>query len=199
MVKLLAPIGQGLATALLRSDHRFVTNVVRSVHASVTAYDAAADKSLFNAVVAVEDIRFERHSGLDLRATCRALWFTFFRGHLQGASTVEQQLVRVIRHRYELSIGRKVSEVILALALTRQFDKSTIMEVYLELAYFGWRGNGIRQICDRLDLEPNHLRLEDAALLAALLKLPMPKVKSETYQVRLGRRVQHILNQLASK
>ncbi|WP_189340566.1 MULTISPECIES: biosynthetic peptidoglycan transglycosylase [unclassified Mesorhizobium] len=199
MTNLLGAIGQGLAVTLLRPDHRFVSSVVHSVHASVTAYDSAADNSLFNAVVAAEDVRFERHSGLDFRAMCRALWFTLFRGHLQGASTVEQQLVRVIRHRYELTLNRKVSEVILALALSKQFEKATIMEVYLELAYFGWRGNGIRQICDRLGLQPNSLRLEDAALLAALIKLPMPKVKSEPYQTRLSRRVRHIRNMLGSK
>lgn len=199
MANLLATIAESLASKLLRADHRFVTSAVASVHGAVTAYDSAGDRSLFNAVVAAEDIRFEAHSGFDFRATCRALWSTLYKGHLQGASTIEQQLVRVVRHRYELTIRRKVSEVILALALSRRFKKSTLLEVYLELAYFGWCGNGIRQISDRLRLDPNHLSSEDAILLAALIKLPMPKIRSNAYETRLARRVRHIRNSLASR
>ncbi|TIR19429.1 MAG: hypothetical protein E5X33_20075 [Mesorhizobium sp.] len=181
-----------LAQAFLAADYRLVLDVVSLNKASVTAYDSWENRDLFNAVVAAEDIRFESHRGFDIRAMVRALWCTLSKGHLQGASTIEQQLVRVIRQRFEISLRRKVGEVLLATMLSKYFDKRTLLEVYLELAYFGWRGNGLRQICERLELQPNQLSSDDAILLAALLKVPMPRHRSQTYNARLGRRISRI-------
>lgn len=62
----------------------------------------------------------------------------------------------------------------------------------MDVAYFGWRGNGIHEICSRLSLDVEGLTDEQAFYVAALLKAPLPKSPSQQYKSRLSRRVDYI-------
>src|SRR5690606_33547977 len=87
------------------------------------------------AMVAIEDRRFRSHIGVDPIALARITKFAFeVRGtdrRLQGASTITQQVARTIFLSNKYDVGRKIREMILALALERKFTKDQILELYL--------------------------------------------------------------------
>lgn len=144
-------------------------------------------------LVSGEDHRHAGHPGFDVVAICRALWRGFAYGAREGASTIEQQIVRTITARKERTIRRKMREIVLAALVSRSFPKGTIPAVYLAIAYYGWRMNGYRQACQRLKLCPNSLTLEEAAGLIARLKYPEPKIAPIGRRLQIQRRSKHLL------
>lgn len=192
MPKFLTKIAVNISEFFLRTEYTAIVESLDLLRESVLSYDSKLNPNLSLAVQAAEDRKFFNHSGFHVRAMARALYVYVTRRQLQGASTIEQQLVRVMRNRFEVSISRKVSEIILATAVSGRYPKNTILEMYLEVAYFGWRGSGIRQICERLDLELISLSIANACKVAALIKAPMPKLPSKSYNERLDRRIRYI-------
>lgn len=147
---------------------------------------------LYDAVRMAEDRSFEQHGGFDLKAIVRAAWTYTRNGNIQGASTIEQQLCRVLRDRYEISLNRKISEIFLAAYISKKFSKIELFESYMEIAYFGWNGNGIREICLRLDISASDMDIDEACYIASLLKVPLPQKPTSAYANRLERRVNYV-------
>lgn len=155
-------------------------------------------KSQMNSVfvctlVAGEDKRFYRHAGIDLLATMRALWQIATRQTWSGGSTIEQQLVRTLTHRYERSLRRKVREMMLATLVETVIPKLDIPGVYLSLAYFGWRMNGIEQAAKRLGISTRNATFEQAAALIARLKYPEPRIASQRRARQITDRSEYLL------
>lgn len=101
--------------------------------------------SVLTALFATEDRRFDYHLGIDPVAIFRAVVANFRAGRIvQGGSTLTQQLARMsILHRADRSLQRKVVEGIIALMLEVRYTKETILESYLNSAYFGHNRFGI--------------------------------------------------------
>lgn len=137
-------------------------------------------------LVTGEDRRHGLHSGFDVRAIARALWRWVTSRRREGASTIEQQLVRVLTGRYERSLVRKIREILLASLVAEAFPKHALPSVYLRVGYYGWRMNGFEQACGRLGLPGASLSLRDAASLVARLKYPEPRTPPpfRTEQIR---------------
>ena len=76
------------------------------------------DGMLMEMLVTGEDRRFLRHCGFDPAAIARAAFWTL-RGRLQGASTIEQQLVRTITGEKQIRTTRKIREILLAASVAR--------------------------------------------------------------------------------
>lgn len=144
-------------------------------------------------LISGEDHRFFKHPGFDVIAICRAVWRCVFWGVREGASTIEQQLVRVLTGHYELTVGRKCKEILLATLVTRVVPKSDVPALYLQIAYFGWRMNGFRQACIRLNLRPEVISIQDAALMIARLKYPEPRIAPPQRLVQIFRRHDHLI------
>ena len=144
-------------------------------------------------LVSGEDHRHARHPGFDLIAICRALWRRLACGSREGASTIEQQLVRTITGRYERTLRRKLKEILLAMLVDASFQKDILPAVYLSIAYYGWRMNGYRQACRRLGLRPGFLTLDEAAALVARLKYPEPRATPISRTIQINRRSKHLL------
>jgi penicillin-binding protein 1A len=84
------------------------------------------------AMIAVEDKRFRSHIGVDPIGIARSLKVRVESGHWrQGGSTITQQLARNIFLTNTRTFGRKLKEMILALAIERKFSKEQILELYL--------------------------------------------------------------------
>lgn len=150
-------------------------------------------KNVIRAMIVAEDRRFCFHYGVDFRGIARAI-FKFWSGaRLEGASTIEQQFVRTARGRYEITIARKFTECALAIFVSSRHSKALIAYSYLEIAYFGWRANGVQQAARRLGIDLQHASEAEAAALAAMLKVPMPRYPSQRYVARHARRVEYIL------
>lgn len=130
-----------------------------------------------DAIIAVEDRRFESHIGVDPKGLARALRFAISnRGtdrRLQGASTITQQVARTIFLSNKYDVGRKVREAVLALAIERKFSKDQILELYLNKVYFGGGAYGIDAASRRFFGHPaTQLSLSEAAIIAGLVKAP---------------------------
>ena len=76
-------------------------------------------KKLVAFLVVGEDHRYYRHIGFDIVGICRAVYRDVFLGKREGASTIEQQLVRALTEDYRFSIRRKIKEIYLATKLKR--------------------------------------------------------------------------------
>lgn len=150
------------------------------------------------ALVVAEDQRFYSHKGLDTKAITRALWLYITKRQLQGASTISQQLVRVLTGRYDRTLGRKLREVLLACLLDTELPKDTQVFCYLNVAYFGWRMNGVNQAIRRLRFS-TPLSDAQATQIVARLKYPEPHTPSPTLRSRIALRAAHIENLLRSR
>lgn len=90
------------------------------------------------AVMAVEDKRFESHMGVDLIALCRAVRNDILAGaFVEGGSTITQQLAKNLYFSQEKDLTRKAAEVFLALDLEKNYTKEEIFELYVNAIYFG--------------------------------------------------------------
>ncbi len=140
-----------------------------------------------------EDHRFYRHPGVDPVALCRAAWKTFFCGSRQGASTIAMQLVRTITGRYEKTLGRKLTEIFLAVRLSQHVSKERLPILYLWVAYYGWQMNNFRQACSRLEIDPRSVSAFEAAKLIARLKYPEPKNYDAERIKKIRKRALHLM------
>ena len=96
---------------------------------------------LVKALIAVEDRDFYEHNGIAPRAMFRALFANLRAGgKVQGGSTITQQLVKNFFLSNERTFTRKTNEIIMALAIERRYDKTDIMESYLNEIYLGQDG-----------------------------------------------------------
>ncbi len=145
-------------------------------------------------LVSGEDHRHRYHSGYDIVAICRAIWRNVAYGRREGASTIEQQVVRVLTGRYERTLCRKCREIALAILVKEEFGAAILPAIYLRVAYYGWRMVGFKSACDRLGLDPENISLKEAAELVARLKYPQPKELSFRRYMQIIRRARHLAN-----
>lgn len=130
--------------------------------------------ALVQAVVATEDHRFWDHHGLDKLRTLKALWVTLFQaGKIQGASTITQQLAKNLFFSYQRTYTRKFREMMVALQIESRFEKSEILEAYLNQIPFGVGAFGVEQAARAFfGKRAQNLSLAESALLAGLPKSP---------------------------
>jgi penicillin-binding protein 1A len=129
------------------------------------------------AMIAIEDKRFRSHIGVDPVAVARIFRFAATSAgsgrRLQGGSTITQQLARNIFLTNSYSVGRKIKEAILALAIERKFTKNQVLELYLNRVYFGGGAYGIDAASRRFfGHGAETLSLGEAAIIAGLVKAP---------------------------
>lgn len=126
------------------------------------------------AMIAVEDRRFRSHVGVDPIGIARSVKVRLETGHWrQGGSTITQQLARNIFLTNTRTFGRKLKEMVLALALERKFSKDQILELYLNRVYFGGGAYGIDAASRRFfGHGADRLSLGEAAIIAGLVKAP---------------------------
>ena len=134
-------------------------------------------ENMKKAIIAVEDQRYREHYGVDPVAIGRAVKFAWDnRGtgrRMQGASTITQQITRLLFLDRRYDFKRKIDEMIIALALERKLSKGQILELYLNKAYFGGGSYGIDAAARTFfGHDATELTLEEAALLAGLVKAP---------------------------
>jgi penicillin-binding protein 1A len=131
-------------------------------------------ENLIRAVLAIEDRRFYSHEGVDFWGVVRAVVTNLRHGDVvQGGSTLTQQLAKNLFLTPDKTAKRKIQEAMLAYALERRLSKDEILEQYLNRVYFGAGAYGVEAASRRyFAKEVQYLNLEEAALLAGLLKAP---------------------------
>lgn len=126
------------------------------------------------AIVSVEDHRFYAHHGIDIITTFRAAFTNFKSKSLDyGGSTITQQLARIIYFTQEKQFTRKIAELFVAFDIEKQYSKDDILELYINVIYFGNGYYGIKEASDGyFNKLPSELTFEEATYLAGLPNAP---------------------------
>jgi membrane peptidoglycan carboxypeptidase len=137
------------------------------------------------ALVDIEDSRFYEHNGLDVQGTLRALVTNVAAGSVEeGGSTLTQQLVKQTllqtaqtpeerQAAVQESVGRKLREARLAMALDKKYSKDEILTRYLNIVYFGEGAYGVQAAAQKyFSVNASDLTLPQAAMLAGLVQSP---------------------------
>jgi penicillin-binding protein 1A len=141
------------------------------------------------AVISIEDKRFQTNGGVDVRGIARAfIQDIAHKGNVQGASTIEQQFIKnALQAQSHRTIFEKLREVALAFQLSHKWSKEKIITAYLNTIYFGNGAYGIESAAQTYfghDVnhlgcgEPSHelcvqqMQPAEAALLAGIIQSP---------------------------
>lgn len=159
-----------------------LTSFVYDIHGDIVAEVAGwenrvpikldqAPQSLIDAFIALEDIRFWDHHGVDLMGIARALYRDLMHASIrEGASTITQQFARnAFGLGYEQTITRKIREVILAIQIEREYTKEEILEMYLNQIWFGHSAYGVQAAAKLyFGKDVSELTLPESALVCAV-------------------------------
>lgn len=126
------------------------------------------------AFLAIEDRRFPVHYGIDAAGILRAAWRNFRAGTVvEGGSTITQQYVKTVYLGNDRTFGRKFREFLLAPWVEAWMSKDRILSAYLSTVYFGDGAYGLAAASRHyFDRSPDALSLDQAAMLAGLVKAP---------------------------
>lgn len=127
-----------------------------------------------DAVVAVEDHRFEQHCGIDIIAIARAAWNNIKSWSLrEGGSTITQQLAKNLYFTQEKVLTRKAAEAFMAWAIEKQYTKDEILELYVNSIYFGSGYYNVRQASEGyFGKAPAQMTPYECTLLAGVPNAP---------------------------
>ena len=120
---------------------------LQKIHSSTDWSNAEYEdipQALIHAAVAIEDKRFYEHQGVDWFTTVKAFANMFFGDKTVGGSSITQQLIKNRTGADSVTVQRKVQEFFQATMVEKNYDKETIMELYLNSIYLGQGCRGVR-------------------------------------------------------
>ncbi len=134
----------------------------------------AVPHDLVRSVLAIEDHRFFEHMGINVGRILKAVAVDLAEGRLaEGASTITQQLAKILFLTPEKTLTRKLREALLALEIERRHTKEEILAFYLNQIYLGNGAYGVAAAAQVYFGKPlAELDLAECALIAALPKAP---------------------------
>lgn len=155
---------------ILTADYKLIEEI--GVRRDPLRYDEIPPM-MVNAVVASEDARFYVHPGVDLRGLARG-FYGFLRGiNLGGGSTITMQLANNISFDSDNVYARKLKEIPFALRLQQELSKEEILELYLNLVFFGQGAEGIGAAAAAYyNKEVHEMTLGEMATMVSLLPCP---------------------------
>ncbi len=150
------------------------------------------------AFIAAEDRRFQTHRGFDPLGIARAAYVNFQAERTrQGASTITQQLTRLLLLTNERSYYRKLKELILSVRVENELSKDQILEMYLNRVFLG-TAHGVESASQSyFGKSVDELTIAEGALLAGLVQRPSGYAphKSENLPAAKGRQ-QYVLERM---
>ncbi len=165
-----------LATEIYSSDNKLIGTYYIENRSNVEY--AELPQHLVRALLATEDIRFEKHSGVDIKALFRVAFGVITGNSKGGGSTLTQQLAKNLFPRErDLSkpqlVMRKFKEWITAIRLERNYSKQEILAMYLNTVDFGSQSWGIKIAAKTFfNKEPDSLEIQESALLIGVINAP---------------------------
>ncbi|MGB9856717.1 MAG: transglycosylase domain-containing protein [Dictyoglomaceae bacterium] len=134
---------------------------------------------LQKSVIVAEDEDFYNHPGFSIRGIVRAIWNDILvignskRRTIQGGSTITQQVAKLLFLSPERTLRRKIQELYIALKLEKYYTKQEILEMYLNLIYWGNGAYGAEAAAQTyFGKSAKNLNLEESALLAGIIPAP---------------------------
>ena len=166
-----------LASEIISSDGKVLGPFFFDENRTYTSYEELPP-DLVNALIATEDVRFFKHSGIDFRGLVRVFkgMVTGETGSTGGGSTLSQQLAKMLfprednLNKFQL-IVRKFREWIIAIKLERSYTKEEILSMYLNKYDFLNNAVGIKSAAHvYFNTSPDSLTLHQAAMLVGMAK-----------------------------
>ncbi len=156
---------------------------------------------LKNAFISIEDKNFYKHEGYDLVALLRSTIVNIQAGRSkQGASTITQQLARILFLSSEKTYTRKIKELILARRIEKTWTKDEILAMYLNNVYLGEGAYGVGAAADvYFNKKLKDLTIPEAALIAGLPQAPSVYSPYQNPDLAVKRRNQVIRRMYATR
>jgi penicillin-binding protein 1A len=151
-------------------------------------------------ILAAEDADFYQHAGMDYAGMVRALFRVVLAGKpVQGASTITQQIVKVMLLSPERTLERKIRELILARHIEQELTKDEILYLYLNHINFGHGRYGVQEASQYyFGKDVGDLTLAEASLIAGAPQAPA-RLSPRTHPEAARRRQRYVLGQLERK
>ena len=130
-------------------------------------------KHVQDALISIEDERFESHHGVDWKSTAKAIVGKLTGTSTRGGSTITQQVIKNTTGDNEVTIKRKVTEIFRALRLEKNYSKDEILETYFNKVYFGNGCYGIEAAAESyFGKTVGELTIAEAASIVGITQFP---------------------------
>lgn len=161
-----------IVTKIYSSDDEIIKTFTAYTYEKIELKDIP--DNLKKALIATEDKNFYRHHGYDLTGLARSMVQNVLAGHVvQGASTLTQQLARVLFLNNERTFDRKLKELFIAARIEKTISKDQILEMYMNNVYLGAGAYGVEAAAQiYFDKHLKNCDLAELALIAGLPQAP---------------------------
>ena len=176
------------STQFFDKNGKLLANTFKDENREYVNYDDIPAR-VIEGLVAIEDTQFFEHFGVNPDAISRAVIKNIQSGgYSEGASTLTQQLIKVLLLSREKKIIRKVKEALLAIRLETVLTKEEILERYLNHVYFGHGYYGVKTAAKGYFKKNLYeLTLKEIAILVGLPRAPSFYDPTKNLQVSLAR------------
>ncbi len=171
-IKNLNTLKPNIVTTFCASDGEVIKTFAAYTYSNVELKEVPED--LVKALIATEDKNFYKHPGYDMLGLARSMVANVLAGHVvQGASTITQQLSRILFLSNEKTFTRKIKELQVAAQIEKTISKDKILEMYLNNVYLGSGAYGVKGAAKiYFNKNLNQLTLPEMALIAGLPQAP---------------------------
>lgn len=145
--------------------------------------------------ISIEDRRFKYHYGHDLISILRATIRNFKNRRIEGASTIEQQLIRTILNKREISFKRKLYEIMFSTEIYKTLSKEQIINLYFNNYEFQFNNIGIKNFCKKNNYKLDKLSNSDVHEIVAHFKYPTINKKNYNRYLKRVRLIEKKMNQ----
>ena len=158
-------------------------NEIRSSDTYVEIDDIS--ETFRDAIVAIEDMRFYDHGAIELKSLLRAILVNLREKEvLQGGSTITQQVAKNLYFDNDQNFIKKIAEMFVAFDLEKNYSKDEILELYVNIIYYGDNNYGIKEASNNyFGVEPIDLDYDQSTLLAGLPQAPSAYSLGENYEL----------------
>lgn len=171
-IKNLNTLKPNIVTTFCASDGEVIKTFAGYTYSNVQLSEVP--EQLVKALIATEDKNFYSHPGYDMVGLARSMVANALAGHVvQGASTITQQLSRILFLSNEKTFTRKIKELQVAAQIEKTIPKDKILEMYLNNVYLGSGAYGVKGAAKiYFNKNLNQLTLPEMALIAGLPQAP---------------------------
>ena len=176
------------STQFFDKDGKLIANTFKEENREYVKYDDIPAR-IIEGLVAIEDTQFFEHHGVNPDAISRAIIKDIVAGgFVEGASTLTQQLVKMLILTREKKLIRKVKEALLSIRLETILTKEEILERYLNHVYFGHNYYGIKTAAKGyFNKDLYELTLKEMAILVGLPRAPSFYDPTKNLKISLAR------------
>ena len=176
------------STQFFDKDGKLIANTFKEENREYVKYDDIPAR-IIEGLVAIEDTQFFEHHGVNPDAISRAVIKNIKAGtYMEGASTLTQQLIKMLVLNREKKLIRKVKEALLAIRLETVLTKEEILERYLNHVYFGHGYYGVKTAAKGyFNKDLYELTLKEIAILVGLPRAPSFYDPTKNLKISLAR------------